>query len=289
MAAPVVSRFQLVITAILFSTGGAAVKACTLTGWQVACFRSGVAALAILLLVPAARRRWTWRTVVVGAVYATTLILYVNANKLTTAANAIFLQSTAPLYAALLAPWLLREPMRRRDLVFMVALAAGMALFFLGGDAPSTSAPDPARGNLLGAGAGLFWAFTIIGLRAEGKTGDVGSAPAAAVAGNVLAFLFCMPMALPVESSAPTDWAVIAYLGVFQVGLAYALLTSAVRHVPALEAALILLIEPVLNPLWAWAFQSEMPAGASLAGCGVILVATGIRTWLDARRLRPPG
>ena len=213
----------------------------------------------------------------------------VNANKLTTAANTIFLQSTAPLYTALLAPWLLREPIRRRDLVFMVALAAGMALFFLGGDVPSTSAPDPARGNLLGAGAGLFWAFTIIGLRAEGKTGDVGSAPAAAVAGNVLAFLFCMPMALPVESSAPTDWAVIAYLGVFQVGLAYALLTSAVRHVPALEAALILLIEPVLNPLWAWAFQSEMPAGASLAGCSVILVATAIRTWLDARRPRPPG
>src|SRR5436309_1136311 len=103
------SRFRLEIlaAAALFSTGGAAIKACSLSGWQVASFRSGIAALAVLVMLPAARRVPSGRAVAVGAAYATTMILFVRANKLTSAANAIFLQSTAPLYVLLLAPRLL--------------------------------------------------------------------------------------------------------------------------------------------------------------------------------------
>ncbi|MCP5120708.1 MAG: EamA family transporter, partial [bacterium] len=119
MSKGAVSRIQLVVTAVLFSTGGAVIKATTLTGWQVACFRSGTAAVAVLLLIPAARRHWSPRTVSVGLAYAATMVLYVTSNKLTTAANAIFLQSTAPLYLLLLAPWLLKEKIRRADVLLM--------------------------------------------------------------------------------------------------------------------------------------------------------------------------
>ena len=108
-------RLLLLATAILFSTGGAVIKAASLTSWQVASFRSAVAALTLLVLLPAARRGWRWRVWPVGATYAGTLVFFVLSNRLTTGANAIFLQSTGPLYMLLLSPWLLHERIRRRD------------------------------------------------------------------------------------------------------------------------------------------------------------------------------
>ncbi len=279
------ARVQLALAAVLFSTGGAAIKAADFTAWQITCLRSGIAAVAIWLMTREARRAWTGRTVAVGVAYAATLTLFVLANRLTTAANTIYLQSTAPLYLALLAPWLLREPTRRQDLVFMAAVGLGLALFFVGVDAPAETAPDPVRGNLLALGSGLFWALTVCGLRWMGSGGgERGSAAVAVVAGNVIAFLAALPFALPFGSHAAADWALIGYLGVFQIALAYVLVTRALTTMPALEASLILLIEPVLNPVWAWIFQGERPGVWALVGGGVILGATAIRAVLDTRR-----
>ena len=171
-ASPVRNRLLLIGAALLFSTGGAAIKAATLTGWQVASFRSGVAAVVLLAVLPEARRGWSWRLVPVGAAYAATLVLFVLATRLTTAANAIFLQSTAPLYLLLLGPWLLREPVRRSDLVYVLAVAGGMALLFLGTEQALATAPDPHRGNLLGVASGLAWALTVTGLRWLGRSGE---------------------------------------------------------------------------------------------------------------------
>src|SRR5437867_1071975 len=164
-ASPGRSRLEIFAAAALFSTGGAAIKACTLSGWQLASFRSGVAALAVLVMLPASRRLPRGRALAVGAAYATTMILFVRANKLTTAANSIFLQSAAPLYVLLLAPWLLREKIRPRDLGFMAAIGAGLAMFFIGEQTPYASAPDPLSGNILAALSGVAWALTVIGLR----------------------------------------------------------------------------------------------------------------------------
>jgi drug/metabolite transporter (DMT)-like permease len=284
--ARVTPRLQILLTAALFSTGGAAIKATSLAGWQVASFRSGVAALAILIMVPAARVRWSRRTVMVGGAYAATMILFVLGNKLTTAASTIYLQSTAPLYTLLLGPWLLKERIRRQDLLFMVALATGLGLFFVGVEEPQASAPNPLLGNLLGILTGIFWSLTVVGLRSLGKGSDPGggSAASAVVAGNTLAFLVALPLALPVESATGADWGLIAFLGVVQIGVAYAMLTAALRHVPAMEATLLLLVEPVLSPLWAWIFHAELPSGWSFAACAVILVATTVRTWSAVRR-----
>src|SRR6185436_4328015 len=125
------ARLYLLVTAVLFSTGGAAVKACSFTSWQVAGLRSTFAVVALLLVVPATRARWTLPVVVVGISQATTMLLFVSATKLTTAANAIFLQSTAPLYVLLLAPILLREPVRRIDMMFLGAFLLGLSVIFL--------------------------------------------------------------------------------------------------------------------------------------------------------------
>src|SRR3954466_1905010 len=190
------ARLELIGAAVLFSTGGAAIKWADFTGWQIASFRSGIAAVALLLMTSAARRGWSWRAALVGVAYAGCLVLFVLANRLTTAANTIFLQSTAPLYILLLAPWLLKEPIRRRDLGFMLAVGLGLLLFFVGTEQPGTSAPNPDRGNLLALASGFCWALAICGLR--WLTAAPGGSPAAAVVlGNFTALLIALPFALP--------------------------------------------------------------------------------------------
>lgn len=279
------ARLRVCAAAMLFSTGGAAIKATTLSGWQVASLRSGIAAVALWLLLPASRQRWSWPALAVGAAYAATMIFFVRANKLTTAANTIFLQATAPLYILLLAPWLLQEPIRRRDLTFLAAMAVGLSMVFVGVDRPLASAPDPAQGNLFGLLSGISWALTLIGLRWMGRREELGAGSnmAAVICGNVMACLICLPWALPLTGRGLANWLVVAYLGMFQIGLAYVFLTSAMRHVPALETALLLLLEPVLSPLWAWLVQGEKPGAWSLIGGAVILLATTLKTIRSVR------
>ena len=284
------ARLRVLAAAALFSSGGAAIKAIHLTAWQVASFRSGVATIVFLLLLPETRRRPTLRVLGVGAVYAATMILFVQSNKLTTAASAIFLQATAPLWVVLLSPWLLGERVRGRDLVYMAVLALGLGCFFIGLDPVSATAPNPLLGNLLSTLSGLTWALTIMGLRALGRSDGEGEdwGPASALWGSIFAFLGCLPMALPVGPGSAADWLTIGYLGVFQIAVAYVFLLRGIRRVSAVEASLLLLLEPVLNPIWAWIVHGERPGAWSLGGGAILLLATAVKTWLDTRPTRSP-
>jgi drug/metabolite transporter (DMT)-like permease len=287
-----VARLQIVAAAILFSTGGAAIKATSFDGLSggiaVACFRSGVAALAIALMLPRSRRDWSWRTVVVGATFAVTLILFVAGNKLTTSANTIFLQSTAPLWIALVAPFLLHERVVRRDIVFMTALAAGLALFFVDAPAPVDTAPNPLLGNILAVISGVGWAGTVMGLRWLGRREGTDAAAAATVAGNLIAFIVCLPFAIgPATDSVGSDWMWIVYLGIIQIGLAYVFITKAMPHLRALEVSLLLYVEPALNPVWSWLAHGETVGALSILGGGLILGATAAKTYQDGRTTVP--
>ena len=284
MESPVRNRLLLVAAGLLFSTGGAAIKAASLTGWQVASFRSGLAALVLLAALPNARRQWHWRMLPVAAAYAATLILFVLANRLTTSANAIFLQATAPLYVLLLGPFLLREPIRRADLFYILAVGAGLALFFAGRDPVAATAPDPPRGNLLALASGVTYALMLTGLRWQGRQGGEDSGIATVAAGNLLAFVAALPMALPLHAFAARDAAVILYLGAAQIGLAYWCLTRAIRHVPAFEATTMLQLEPAMSPVWTWLAHGERPTPWALAGGAVIVSATLLNTWFGRRR-----
>ncbi len=267
----------ILATALLFSTGGAAIKACGLTAWQVASFRSGVAAVALALLVPAARRV-SPRVLLVAVAYAGTLVTFVLANKLTTAAQAVFLQAAAPLYVVFLERWLLGTRMAGRDLPILGAVAAGIVMLFLGSGQAYATAPDPVRGNVIAIVSGVFYAFLMVGLRwlAADAAAPQGTAAAATLWGNVLACAAALPLAVPVLASHPVDWAVIAYLGVFQIGLAYYLMTRAMRTLTALDTALLLLIEPLLNPTFVWLMHGETPTALALTGGALVLAAT---TW----------
>lgn len=277
-------RLQIAACALLFSTGGAAVKWISVDVWGVAGLRSGIAALALVLFLPAARRAWSRPVLLVGAAYAATYILFVAANKLTTAANTIFLQATAPLYVSFLGAWWLKEPLHRRDAGALGAIVIGLALCLAGTNAPLASAPNPGLGNGLAVLTGLTFALGIVGLRGLSARGDGGEALAVVVAANAMAFLFSLPWAWPIRASAG-DAVALLYLGVIQIGLAYALLARGIRHVTALEASLLLLIEPALNPVWAWLVQGERPGGASILGGVFILGAT---VWKTLDGARPP-
>ena len=283
---------MILSAAVLFSTGGAAIKLSSLNGWQVAIIRSGIAAAALLVFLPSAHRKWSWKTWLVGSTYAGTMICFVLSNKLTTAANAIFLQATAPLYILLLSPLLLHERVRSRQIWFIAALAAGISMIFAGAQPALQTAPDPQLGNAVAIVAGICWALTIIGLRwlarpSQRTSTGVGDAPptavSAVVCGNLIACLVTLPAALPIRGATPVDWAVLAFLGIFQIAIAYIFMVGGVRRVGALEVSLLLLLEPVLSPLWAWLIHGEQPSATASFGGAILVVATAVYTWQGRR------
>lgn len=282
-------RLQLLGAALLFSTGGVAIKAISLSGWQVASFRSALAAAALYLLLPKARNGYKLSYLAPALAYAAMLVTFVSANKLTTSANAIFLQSTAPLYLVFLGPLILKERARRADWLTLVILGVGLSLFFLGEQAPLQTAPHPLAGNILGALSGVMWALVVVSMRWMGtRAADPQAGMKMVILGNLLAFAACLPMALPVTQSVPADWAILAYLGPIQVGIAYVLMTKGVRQVPALESSMILLAEPAINPIWTALFLHEIPGPLSLLGGALILGGTLLRMATGSQRDRSP-
>ena len=192
-------RLQIIAAAVLFSTGGAAIKTATFSGLQVASIRSGIAA-AVLLLLLRGRITWSWPMLGIGVAYAATLMLFVTSTKLTTSASAIFLQSTAPLYIAILAPLVLGERFRSSDLGFLAVIGMGVAMCFLGRPEMTITAPDPATGNLLGVLCSVTWAITLMGLRwGERRGARIGLS--AVVTGNAITFVVGLPFLASLPSA----------------------------------------------------------------------------------------
>jgi drug/metabolite transporter, DME family len=276
-------RLQVLTAALLFSTAGVVIKATDLSHWQIACFRSIVAAL-FLLVAARPSLRPTPRTLGVALVIAVTFISFIVANKLTTAAHAVFLQAAAPLYLLLLGPWVLGEHATRRDVPFLAAVGSGVVLLFLATSDPSATAPRPGLGNIVAVASGVTWALVLVGMRYIARGGQSHVAMTATFYGNVLAALICLPLAWPVVDPRPIYAAVILHLGCLQLGLAYLLLTRGIGKLPALEVSLFLLLESALNPVWTWLVHGESPGLLGIAGGALILLATTLR----ATRARVP-
>jgi drug/metabolite transporter, DME family len=288
------ARLSVLGAAVLFSTGGAAIKGTALSSFQVAGFRSAVAAVALLLLLPTARRGLDRSLLPAAGAYAATLVAFVTATKLTTSAAAIFLQSTAPIWVLMLSPLLLGERVRRRDLPYVAVAALGLMLVFLGSRDPAATAPRPALGNAVALASGLFYALLMITMRRLARAPAAGGAAApdrslpAVVLGNALAFAVCLPFSFPVAGATARDALAIGYLGVVQIGLAYLLFARGLKALRAIEVSLLALIEPVLNPLWTWLLHDERPSPLALAGGALMLAALATRALLDRPTPVPP-
>lgn len=262
------ARLYILAAAALWSTAGAAIKLTRLNGWQLSAGRSIVAALAVAAMVPASRVRPRPFVLAVACANALTVILFVQATKLTTAANAIFLQETAPLWVLLLAPLLLAERPTRGEILSIPVYAAGLALFFV----DDLSAGQTA-GKLCALGSGLAFGVTIVGLRHLREEG-----PGALLWGSVIAAAVTLPMWGTGPAPTATDLALTVFLGVFQLALAYVCFARGLSGVTAVEASLLMLLEPVLNPIWTWLAAGERPGPWALAGGAIVLAATAWRT-----------
>jgi drug/metabolite transporter (DMT)-like permease len=260
----------LVLAAILWSTSGVLVKTMNWGAMAILGGRSLFASLVFLVYLRRIPTQWTRWMVLAAVACVLTQFLFITSTKLTTAANAIFLQYTAPIYVVLLGYWFLREKPSRTDWLSMFIIFLGMFLFF--GDKLSTNG---LYGNILAVLSGITSAIMIVSFRAQ-KDG----APAESfLIASLVTAIFCFPFVLK-ETWTVTNWLTIAYLGLFQLGLAFVFFTKAIKHVPALEANLVGTLEPILNPVWVFLFLGERTGTYALLGGlvvlgGVILSAAG--------------
>jgi DME family drug/metabolite transporter len=196
------------------------------------------------------------------------LMLFVLATKQTTAANAIFLQYTAPVYVLLLEPLFYKEKFRRRDLITVTICVAGMSLFFVG-----KLRPQDVTGNLLALCSGVCFAFYFLLLR-HSSAREVNRA-SSVIYGNLLVVLVTVPAGLAaLQQISLADAGRVAYLGIVQIGFAYLLFTLAMaRGVRSLDAGIIGYIEPVLNPIWVFLFIGERPSHWAILGGAIIIAA----------------
>jgi len=267
--------------ALLWSTGGLFIKATPLDAFQLSFGRSLFAAVTVAVLTRREGFRATGLTLVSSVLYAALLLLFVMANKLTTAANAIFLQYTAPVYVLILEPLLFKERFRRGDVFVVAACVVGMSLFFVG-----QLRPQDVEGNLTALASGVCFALFLLSLRHPRAAGV--NRASSVIYGNLLLCLVTLPSFVPVAGALTMkDVLIVLYLGVVQIGLAYTLFTLGMaRGVRSLDAGVVGYTEPMLNPVWVFLFLGERPSNWAILGGAVIVAAVFIHTVALARRAK---
>ena len=266
-------------TALIWSSGGLAIKLVEWNPMAITGVRSGLAALTLAVLF---RKRlcFCFSPIQWGAAigYAGLLITNVVATKLTTSANAILLAYTAPVYVALLAPWLLKEKTRKSDWLFIGVTVGGMTLFFL-----DRLSPSGLWGNIIAMGTGLSYAVFTLCMRAQKDASPVESV----IMGHVLTALCGLPFMFDTLPSAES-WLGLLYLGILQQGVSLVLYTWAIQRLGALEAILIMMLEPIFNPIFVAVGYGELPGLWAVAGGVTVIGAVTLRGVLGALRRTPP-
>lgn len=274
----------ILAASLLWSFGGVGIKslagshsAIAITGWR--------SLFSLALLLPAARLSRErlalfFRPLMLGtaAVYTATVILFVAATTLTTAANAILLQYTAPFWVILFCLFGDEKP-RLREILLAGACFAGLAFFFL-----DRVSPDGLRGILLALLSGCALAVMTLGLRSLAREGDGRGAVDAVIGGNLLCSLLCAPwMVTSIAGLTAPQWGILAALGLGQIALPYLLFSAGVREVSALRATLLSMLEPLLNPVWVALATGEIPGNGTLLGGGLIIVCLVLDAALPRR------
>ncbi len=277
--------FYVLVAVLLWSTGGLFIKLTTLNAFYVNFGRALMAAVTVGIFIAFRKQiKFDWFILFTSVFYAGTLTAFVYANKNTTAANAIFLQYTAPVYILVFAPFILKEKFRFTDLVTVVVCLFGMSLFFL--EAPNAQnrlATNIFAGNIAGLVSGVCLGLYFIFLR---HPRSLKFNPALSVFyGNILIVVFMLPLILS-DPQTPTanDILAVSFLGVFQIGIAYILFTYGVaKGVRSLDASIIGFVEPLLNPVWVYIFIKEVPSKWAMLGGIIIIIAVIAHTLFNAK------
>lgn len=252
------------VAAILWSTGGLFIKLLPFDSFTILCYRSACAAL---IFGWSGRRNlfnFSKTSVFVSCCYAGLLMCFVTSTKLTTAANAIFLQYTAPAYILLLEPVLFKLKLERINVVTVIVCFIGMSLFLFGDLSLGNM-----TGNLIALGSGILLAAVMLGQRFNAPERN----EPAIFWGNILVILIGLPWYL--NSPAPTapEWGMLLFLGFIQIGLGYWLFTYGLQRTLAVESAMLAVLEPILNPVWVYLGYGEAPSRLAIIGGIIIILA----------------
>ena len=258
---------EMLICAALWSTGGIFIKLLPWNGFAVAGLRSLIAGatMGLYMLLKKYRFVLSRRTLRSGVFTACVYTCFVLANKLTTAANAIVLQFTSPVFIVIFSALFFHKKIRRADLAAVLFTLLGVALFFF-----DQLKPGYILGNCVAIVAGMFMAgmFVTVGeMQGEERFSAI-------FIGQLLTFLVGLPFVIATkpELTAQTLGCILA-LGVFQLGISYILYVKASVYCPPLACCLLGAVEPLLNPVWVFLFDGERPGLFALIGSVIVIVS----------------
>ena len=270
--------------AICWSSGGAIARMIEADPWTTVFWRSVFAAAALLAFILWRDRARTaglfrdmgWPGLAVAACFATASTSFVYALTLTTVANILIIQSTAPFLAAVLARFLLNERLRLRGWLTILAALAGVVIMV-----SDSVQRGSVMGDVLAGIIALAFSAAVVIVR---RHSEVRMTPAACLAA-VFAGLVALPLAVPLAVSA-SDLGYLALFGAGQLALGMVMFTTGARFIPAAQAALLSVLETTLGPIWVWIFFAENPGERAILGGLMVLAALVVHTLLDFRRMQ---
>lgn len=255
---------MLIPAALLWSLGGLLIKMIDWNPLAIAGTRSGISALIIYFYLGKPKLKWNKIQVAGAVAYMGTVLLYVVANKMTTAANSILLQFTSPIWVAIFGGWFLGEKTTFRDWIFVIIVIFGISLFFI-----DQLSPEGFWGNIFALISGISFGWVTLLMRKQKSESPIQSI----LLGNILTFLITFPFMFRQPPTEYSDWTALLILGIFQLGISYILYSEAIKYVTALSSILITMIEPILNPIWVFIIVGEIPGPWALVG-GMIVIGT---------------
>ncbi len=268
-----------VIGAVFWSTGGLFIKLLPQDAFTILFYRGFYAAIIFLILFRKSLFQFNKLSLVSILFYVPLVVSFVTATKLTTAANAIFLQYTAPVLVMIFEPYLARTKLKPINLVTVIVTMLGLCLFFV----DQFSRPESWLGIWIALGSGLFLA----GLLVTQKLNKPQYIPSTVFWGNVLLCIITVPwfISSPLPSFGENNYLML--LGFVQIGLGYTFFMYGQKYLAAIESSLIAMMEPLLNPLWVFIGYGERPGLWALVGGMVIIVALIFRLyWVEVREKR---
>lgn len=260
--------------ALLWSTGGLFIKLISFNAMQLSFFRCSIAALTFAVLFRKQILYFNKLSLINSIFYAIVLISFVIATKTTTAANAIFLQATAPIYVLIFEPIFNKTKYEKINVITVAVCVIGMFLFFVGEIEPSHF-----EGNLVALISGITFAAFFLGMKKNEPIYQHSSI----FWGNIIVAVICLPFLFALEFISSSDLLMVSFLGVFQIAFAYAFFSAGLKRIYAVEASIISMIEPVLNPVWVFIGYGEIPSITAIIGGVIILTSITIRTLITGR------
>lgn len=265
------ATLMLAVVAIMWSSGGLLIKLVNWNPLAIAGVRSLIASMVfvVYLLYKKQKLLFSGQIFLTGAALAATMLLFVCANKLTTSANAVILQSSSPVHIIWISTLLLGKRYARRDFIAVALTMCGIILFFLG---------DLSFGHLLGNILGLISGVTMATMTiCTNRLPDSTSASCALLLGHFLTALVGLPFLLmPGNVLSPDSFGYLFLLGVFQLGIPYLMYGLCAQDTSPLLCSLIVMLEPLLNPVWVFLATGELPGPTALLGSAVVLVTVTV-------------